>query len=75
MRFAIKYRLLSNSYILHDDCLQRMQIQRSRVERVISFHLSLDEPNQFLAYVCLRFGSFASLDENGNIIAFFGFKG
>ena len=45
MRFAIKYRLLSNSYILHDDCLQRLQIQRRRVKRAVGFRSSLDAPD------------------------------
>ena len=77
MRFAPKYRhAFRTSDILTSDCLAAVQIEllRSRVEKAIGFYSSLDMPNQFLAYVCLRFGSLLPLDENGNIISFFGVK-
>ena len=77
MRFAPKYRhAFRTSDILTSDCLAAVQIEllRSRVERCIGLRALLDTPNQFSTYVCLRFGSLVSLDENGDIISVFGVK-
>ena len=76
LRLKVSLCSFRTSDILTSDCLAAVQIKllRSRVESVIDLHALLDIPNQFLTYVRPRRGNLISLDENGQIISFFGLK-
>ena len=54
--------------------LQQLQsvFRQPRVEWCIGLRALLDTPNQFLTYVCPRLRGLLPLDENDDIIAFFG---
>ena len=65
------------SHVPSGDCFAvvlQIELLRTGVERNVGPLSWLGSSNQFPPYVCSRLGNLLSLDENSNIIPFFGQK-